>query len=477
MKYELLSGIIKAKKDTVFFIACIGVYVLLSSILYYAAPQISSHLDIDSLWYDKYALHFFQSGSITAPHSPTAAPEHTIGYPLIMSLIYSVFGYTFTPIILIQIVCMIILMWALFNMTYRLFGPLSARIVAVLSIFNVGVLVYPQFVLTETIVTCLIVLFLERFTQFWQTGSRIALTVGAAFLGASLIVKPVALYFIPVAACFVPLYVPGTRKKLMTVLLFLTIALTPLVGYMTRNKVLYNHFHFAPVISINLYEWYLVKVIAAVHNITPSEAERMIPPFQANNGLDEHGWEPAKKLLLRYLAHHPFTCISVWMKNVMKTALGLFSTHLKLLLNPMLRGGDITFFSGTGSWWDKIVTYVSSGAPNRLVVVIAAAEGIWSILRWMLIMSASMLLWLRKRYALLAFFMLFVVYNLMITGHDGCGRYRFTIEPELIMLTAFSLAAWWDILMQRRVREVGVSTYNHYAPMPVVSYQSKSRER
>ncbi|MCL4229788.1 glycosyltransferase family 39 protein [Candidatus Dependentiae bacterium] len=477
MKYALLNRDIRAKKDTIFFMVCIGVYVLLSSVLYYAVPHISSHLDIDSLWYDKYAVHFFQTGSITAPHGPTAAPEHTIGYPLIMSLIYKVFGYTFTPIILIQIVCMIILMWALFNMTYRLFGPLSARIVAVLSILNVGVLVYPQFVLTETIVTCLIVLFLERFTKFWQTASRTVLVVSATFLGASLIVKPVALYFIPVVACFVPLYVSGMRKKFMAILLFLTIALAPLVGYMTRNKVLYNHFHFAPVVSINLYEWYLVKVIAAVHDITPSEAERMIPPFEAHNGLDENGWEPAKKLLLWYLAHHPYTCISVWMKNVMKTALGLFSTHLKLLLNPMLRGGDITFFSGTGSWWNKIVTYVSSGAPNRLVVAIAAAESMWSILRWLLIVSAGMLLWVRKRYAILAFFMLFVAYNLMITGHDGCGRYRFIIEPQLIMLTAFALAAWWDILMQRRVRELGVSVYNNYAPIPVVSYQSKSRER
>lgn len=424
-------------------------YSGLAALLYALVPTTTSCLDIDSTGYDRLALHFAQTGELVDPQNSAKAPVQTVGYPFIVGLIYKVFGHNYFPVILLQIICMALSMWFIMICVSRLWGGMAARCAGLICALNLGFLVYPQFLLAESFLVLFLSFFLERFVKYLNSGSMKAFVLAASSLGVSLIIKPAALLFCAIVLGMLLLSQDSFKKRLFLVMLFVLCVATPLFCYMMRNKLLYGYFHLAPMMSLNMYYVFLSKVIAMVQGISVEQAAAMIPAFQAENTLDERGWQPARELFYWYLYNQPGMCIMVWMQNVLKSTFGLFSTQLKLLLNPSLQGGDISFFLTTGSWSERLYQYITSGAPDMWVMIIALFEAIWSVIRWILVMIAGCFLYNQRQYLLLIFFGCFIMNGLVITGFDGCGRYRIVIEPALIILTAYAVMQILARLKQR----------------------------
>ena len=161
--------------------------------------------------------------------------------------------------------------------------------------------------------------------------------------------------------------------------------------------------------------------------------------FTAVNSFDPAGWEQARTLFYRYVQEHPITFVYIWLENVVKTLCGLFTTQLKLLIEPHMHGGDCSFFAQRNGILDAMIAYIQGGITHWWLLCIAYVEAIWSFIRVALVMLGLWFLWTEKKYGLVGIFVVCIMLLSLITGMDGCCRYRITFEPILIMITAYAI--------------------------------------
>lgn len=429
-------------------VASAVIFLVFSTLLFYQVPHAKSCLDVDSTGYDRLACNFNQENSLLDPLDPARMPIQTIGYPLFVGLIYKIAGHNYTAVIAVQALLGLICVWLTFLIAAHLFSDLVAAITILLFSFNVGLLVYTQFLLAEIVLLTMFLAFIERFVTYYTQRTTRALGMAGFFLGVSIIIKPVALLFAPIVALLVAII---NRKKLapmVTALIIFTLCFSLPVGcYMMRNKITYGKFSIAPMINLNIYHCFLSKVIAQAENISPEQASERIPC--SLHSTDENDWQQAKILFWRYAWSHPFLCIKIWFENVSKTLFGLYTTQLKILLNPHIKGGDVSFFKEQGTLFERAVKYVSQGAPSIALVIIGFFEVFMNMLRYIFALIALVVLFRQRYYFLCAFFGSYSIYQAIITGFDGCCRYRVTFEPIILILAAVGIA--YTLLGQKKL--------------------------
>jgi len=480
----------------------IFLFFILSWLLYCQVPNELSHFDIDSFGYQDIALNFYYTNQLLDPNISYRAPVQPVGYPFFMGLVYKLFGVRISAIIAMQVALMAIVILLLMAIAALLFGQSVAFIAGLLAALNLGFLVYPQFILAETILLFLFMLFFYFFVCFYKRRSLSALCFSAFILGVSTIIKPTALCFpvllVPVIVvvianknniCFdfallrsarteerwfvssqkmfkkVRIskckelkkreltktvrpersetkskgFVFGFVKGIYLALFFVFIFFMPILLYMARNYITYGYFSFAPMMQLNMYQCLLAKVMSRVESVPIQDIIDTQLCFSAKNTFDPRGWEAARNLFYEYLWHYPLTFVSVWLQNVLKTVFGLFSTQFKVLVELAVRGGDCSFFSISGTFFERIQIYIISGITHRWLWWVAHLEALWSGVRWVLVMIGFGFLLFEKKYGLVCIFMLCIVLFSFVTGMDGCCRYRITFEPILILLSAYAL--------------------------------------
>ena len=81
-----------------------------------------------------------------------------------------------------------------------------------------------------------------------------------------------------------------------------------------------------------------------------------------------------------------------------------------------------------------------AGTERLWLRAVACAEGVWTVVR--LFFCGIAILWFirRRAWSLLYFFAAYLFYFSMITGHDGCARFRMLFEFVLIVLMAIGLS-------------------------------------
>ena len=416
-------------------------FFILSWLLYCQVPNESAHFDIDSFGYQDLAVNFYYNNQLLNSTIPERAPVQPIGYPFFMGLVYKLFGVHVGAVIAVQVVLMVIVIVLLMAISLQLFGSAVASIAGVLAALNLSFLVYPQFVLAETVLLFLLMLFFYFFVRFYKQRSLKALYFSAFILGVSTVVKPTALCFpvLLIPAIIISLW-PQRWQSFWAALIFMLTFLSPIFLYMGRNYFVYGYFSFAPMMPLNMYQCLLAKVMSRVEGLPIQDIIDTQLRFSALNTFDPQGWAAARNLFYQYLWNYPLTFVFVWIQNVLKTLFGLFSTQLKVLIEPAVHGGDCSFFAIKGSITQRIQDYITGGITHRWLLWVAYFEVAWSMLRWELVMFGFGFLLYEKKYGLVCIFVLCIVLFSFVTGMDGCCRYRITFEPILILLSAYALA-------------------------------------
>lgn len=418
----------------------VGLFLLLSLVMYVYVPDQRCHFDIDSVGYDNIARNFSQHGFLEESHRLGVHPVQTVGYPFFVGLIYTLFGANISAVIFLQLLLAIACGLLMYAIAHDLFNKSTARITLFLWSCNVGFLVYPQVMLAEILLTFFVLLFFHLFFSFLKSKKNIHLILAGLVLGISILIKPMALFFVPLLLMLCTFFSKALKVHTKTFLFLLLFSVSvPVLGYMARNYRMYNFFALAPMTSLNMYQCFLSKVIARVEHRTVADVIDTQLRFKSTNFLDDAGWSHARSLFFTYLKQYPHMFVVVWFENVIKTVLGLFSTQMKLLFEPTLRGGDCSFFKEQGSLMQKAMGYIASGTQSTVIQSVALLEAIWNIMRWLLVIAALYFLCALKRYFLSSLFVLFIAQCALVTGIDGCCRYRITFEPLLIMLTAYAL--------------------------------------
>jgi hypothetical protein len=254
-------------------------------------------------------------------------------------------------------------------------------------------------------------------------------------LGLSVIIKPAALYY-PVLLLPLIYYIMPIDKKLRYATFFLAFFAAPILSYMLHNKVVFNQFKISNLDSVNICFWFYPNVLAQEHG-TNSDIERLKLQFIA--GPDSSNIAAVKEMFKRDFMQKPVLFVRVWLKNVLKTFLGLFTTNLKVLVEQTVKGGDISFFKTKGNLIQRARLYIESGATSNWLKAVGYYEAIWSIIRYILCVFALLTIFYLRKYTLLYFISSYIFYFSIITGHDGCARFRMMFEFVLIILAAFGL--------------------------------------
>ena len=401
---------------------------------------VDSYQDIDSKGYIENAIRFCNTNSFVNPDAPKSAPYFALGYAFFLGVIYKIFGVNNSYITWIQVLLALLTGFLIFRATKTLFNKKIALISFAIFSFNLGFIVFSQFILTEILLTFLLVLFLERFVSFLKKEKLRYLIQAGLALGLSVTVKPAAIYFIFLLILFLMLFVGSNFSyKFKAVILLAMSFYLPVVGYMVFNKVNFGYFQVSPLGNENLYFYLLPKVLAHQNKTDAVVEQRNVVALVNGNKLSKESWEKVKALFMENFKKDPILFVRIWLQNVGKTFLGLFSSNLKVLVEPNVHGGDISFFKTKGNFYQRIWSYAAGGTDSLAIKFIGAMEAFWTILRYILCLIALLFLFYKRRWSELFFLTFFIFYFSMITGHDGCARFRMMFEPILILLSALGI--------------------------------------
>lgn len=446
-----MTHTVKHKRSQKYLFISFALFLFLSTILYKSWATKDACFCQDSYGYDIIARNFIKNNILIDTQHPSGVPIQPVGYPFLLGIIYKLFGpENFVILIFLQILAGLLSIYLIFAIANWLFGIHVANIATLLASINIGILVFPQTLLAETLQLLFILFAIERLIAFATTKSYLAIILSGLTLGLSILLKPSALIlFFFIVPLILLLKIPF-NKKLYGALLFTLCFATPVLTYMARNKVIHGYFHLSPLMSLNLYHVFLSKVIEQVKGIPESEALKEIPEFNRPNRFDERGWDGARKVFWQYAPKYPFICVYVWMKNVAKTLFGLYSTQMKILLSSNFKGGDLSFFREPGGILQKACNYMFKGTNSYTVKTIALLETLWTIFRYIMILIAFLMLLYMGEYWLIIIFTIFIASFSLITGFDGCCRYRILFEPLLLMLTAFGIVGSYKMYLHGR---------------------------
>ena len=424
---------------------CAIIFLVLSAFLYWYAPE-QGHYDVDSAGYDAIATHYAKTGILADPQKIGSAPIQTTGYPLCVGLLYQDFGHSIPLVIFLQIILACVSLLLLYRIARLAIHKTVGLIACLLATCTVGWYVYPQFLLAETVLVFVLLLFFERFFAYMRSKDlRYDLQLAAALLALSVLIKPCALLY---ALCVIPVIwrVADPGKKLLSVFVFTLIFYGIVGAYMLRNYIEYNRFALAPMTELNIYQCYFSKVLSRLEHKPEAEVIEEKLRFSGIHSFDSAGWGNAKTLFFATVKQHPALFLQVWMVNVGKTLFGLYSTQLKLLFDPHLRGGHCSFFKTSGTIFERLWAYIVGGTQSNVIKAIAIFEVLFSLFRWIFAFIGIYVLYRRREYTLLWIFGSFIVQAALITGIDGCCRYRIVFESMLIILCAIGIYAVYRYL-------------------------------
>lgn len=426
-------------KKTVSILALFAfIFLNLSLLIYLQVPPMKQHCDIDSSAYLEKADLFYHSGTFAPTPAFENLPYYTLGYPIFMTLVYKTLGESVDFVIFMQMLLVLLAAFLLFLTARRLFNETIGIITFALTCINLGFLVFAQFILTETLLALLLIAFVERMSAYLnEPANRSALYAAALMLGLSVPVKPAALYFPIFILPFLYLFNIKHEHKTKILITFSAAFLFPILVYMVHNKAVFDEFKISKLESQNLYFWFYPNVLAVVHGST-SDAERV--KLQLIAGPDYERLDVIKDMFWKDFKLYPFILYPyVWGKNVVKTFLGLFTTNLKVLVEPSVHGGDVSFFKMNGSAMQKAWLYIQAGTTSEWVKIVGILEALWTLLRYLLCIISLLWLVYKRKWDVLYLFTSIIFYFSMITGHDGCARFRMMFEFILIILAALGL--------------------------------------
>jgi len=429
-------------KTTSFLLICSLLFLSCTAILYVNVATTNAHLDSDSHEYLASATTYYKTNSFIKPGADI--PRFPLGYPFVIAMFFKLLGrFSGTNlffIILFQMLCALASGLLLFAIARRLFNNRVALISFALFACNLGFIVFPNFLLIETILVLLLLLFFERLTLFFATQRTSLLMTATFILGLSTLFKPVGLYYIFALIPALFLFIPTSFLRTCTLAgLALFCFYLPITTYVTVNGMTTGNYYLTRLDTESLHLWLWPRARAREQGTTYLQEKEKV------SAMLNKDYEGTKQKFYEHIKAEPALFIKTWLSQVLKTFAGLFTSNLKVLISDDLEGGDVSFFSakaGSGapvSLPTKIHAYIASGTESVAVITIGYLEMVYNLLLYLFCFIALLALLARRSWLLLYLASSYIFYFSMVTGFDGCARYRMTFEWLLIILAAYGI--------------------------------------
>lgn len=427
------------------FIICLSLFIFTacSGLLYYSMSRFEAHQEVDSEEYELIAREYVRTGKLT--HPSYGMPVHPAGYYWLMGLIYSFISSNQAWVFFVQWFLSLICFWLIYKMALVLFGLPVALVALLLASTNIGFMVFTQLILAEILLAMCLCGFLYAMVIYMRNAQTKNLIGATLLLVASVMVKPVALFYGLVMPFFVwAAHGRSIKNNVRAALIFLLFFYLPLAGYMTYNYCMFGNFAVTTLHTGNLYDYFFPR------RIMPrlEESERAEIKQYLETSSDQKDREHRSSLVFfSFFKKYPFVYAAAVIEGMVKIFFGLYSTHLKVMFNRALLGGSLSFFAVQGSnMLERLYNYTRFGTDTILLQAISLFEMCWLFVLYFLLCYALVSLLYKRNYFLILFWGSYVGYITLAAAFDGCGRYRMMLEPIFITLAAYSVVELYRVL-------------------------------
>ncbi len=412
-------------------------YLSGSALIWFFIPAFSSRLENDSLAY----FHLLKTYEKTGSFYDAPAKLSTwfgLGYPFFMSF-FRMFYHSNYIIIIAQIIlacCSILLLYA----SAGYFTSASKKVTIWLASINLGYMIYPHFFLTETLMVFLITLgfFLLLKNYHVKKPNNILFFFAAIIFGFSMLIKPSILYLIPF---WIISFLLQNKKKMNTKIKSIFIfacsfALLPLI-FMHCHYRIFGYHYLKSVDKVNLYYFFLPHLQANISGTSfEEEQKRLHKQYPIQNYADPHAFNQIQNLCIQTMLTHPVAAVQVWITQMLKTLMGLYTNHLKVLLSTEIKGGECSFFKFSGTLYQKIMQYLVYKTDSYFLIFLGIFELIIRLICIFFALIGIYQIIIQKDWCGFWFLIIPTGYFWGITGADGCGRLRMFVEPFFIILSS-----------------------------------------
>lgn len=322
----------------------------------------------------------------------------TPGYSLL--LIPGIFsGRVEAVTVVLQIACSCLTVFLVWKTAPLLTDRPGAGLAAgLLYAFEPLSVIYASKLLSETLFTALLALFLYLLLRYLRDGATLVLAGAGVALSAAVYVRPVG-YLLPalVAAVLLTRWWRGReagRRMLWQALLFLGLCVSALGAWQARNAVVAEYRGFAAVSAVNAYFYYGAAVLAAADGVPYYEMQERLgyrdDEVYVARHPEQRGWSQAERYRFlgregtRLMLGHPLLCARICLQGLVRVILDPGGVELlRLFRHYPESGGMLGAIVDRGLlravadaverypavWWVTLAT----GVPLGVCLVLAAA--------------------------------------------------------------------------------------------------------
>ena len=93
----------------------------------------------------------------------------------------------------------------------------------------------------------------------------------------------------------------------------------------------------------------------------------------------------------------------------------------------------------------------SFGTSLRILISLGIIEACWNMIRYLFVLLGLICLLFKRRFAAIMLLTSYIFYFSMITGHDGCGRFRVLFEFPLLILAAVGFIFFFNLIRKKQI--------------------------
>jgi|GEM_PF-2905720 len=416
----------------------------------------------DSRAYLDSARGYLKHGVLAHQDSPERPDAYRMPlYPFFLASVLYFAAGDVRGVVLFQIFLdgiLVVIVFLLAELTWKGSGFLAGLLAA----FNLGLITYSHFILTETLFVVIFAVLLLILVVSTARASRMKSIALGSLLGIVSLIRPVAIY-LPILlypflfiALLVKQRIPPGRAAMHMVLMTASFALV-LFPWMIRNHKAYGNWRLTAQTGEHLVQ-YLVPFVWQYSRGVPflegrerinielkTEADKAGVDLSNGNPFEVSRFE--RKLAEKHLASEPLSAvIKAWFYGMTKN---LFAPAMVDFSNLLLINRSRFFATPGATLPERAKNFIrSTGGLGLLLVVSMIVIAVFRILQlgglYLMVKSG------RRWEACL--FSLIIAYFLLASGPVGYAKYRLPLEPILAVLAAISMAWIYEKTKQKRHR-------------------------
>ncbi len=399
----------------------------------------------DTTSYVRPALNLLAGNGFSQRTEPPFVPDvcRTPAYPLFIAFLYQLFGRNVLFIAGVQVLVGTLTVTLTYALGRRLLSERAATTGGVLMALSLGSAVYCAFVLTETLFSFLLLGAVFCLLLYRRSGRVWAAIVGGLLSGASILCRPIALFYPLLAAPCVGVATRGRwLRRVLVTLAFLVATGAVVAPWIVRNYQLVG----MPVLSsISHYNLLFYNAVALEANLRGEQESAVRSEMLAqvreelrqNEQVDE-GTRIAfyKRRGIEIILAHPLRYLIVHLRQDLNNLLPNVTEFLELAGLTEGNKGTLSVLNRYGPI--AAMRHYFAGREWALPVLIPT-----SFLLFLVYLGAAVglaMLWSQHKWFALCLLLLPTLYFLLIPGAPSHPRFRVPVMPYLCLLAGMGLS-------------------------------------